>query len=181
MTKRTKPKVFLGLLCVCKRMFSIFLLFLATLLLSSASVFSQQKNQKIISIDFKEYSLTRALHEINRLSGDLVNFREEVVMKELKKITLKRDDITVFEAVKACLEGTGLTCSQQGNGKILVGPKQETTMLTVSGRVVDERESYSRSDGTYPGNHSRGSHGWRGSLHDYRKTGGCVEILVYWL
>jgi hypothetical protein len=50
-------------------MFSIFLLFLATLLLSSASVFSQQKNQKIISIDFKEYSLTRALHEINRLSG----------------------------------------------------------------------------------------------------------------
>ena len=139
MTKRTKPKVFLGLLCVCKRMFSIFLLFLATLLLSSASVFSQQKNQKIISIDFKEYSLTRALHEINRLSGDLVNFREEVVMKELKKITLKRDDITVFEAVKACLEGTGLTCSQQGNGKILVGPKQETTMLTVSGRVVDEK------------------------------------------
>lgn len=137
MTKRTKPKVFLGLLCVCKRMFSIFLLFLATLLLSSASVFSQQKNQKIISIDFKEYSLTRALHEINRLSGDLVNFREEVVIKESKKITLKLDDITVFEAVKACLEGTGLTCSQQGNGKILVGPKQETTMLTVSGRVVD--------------------------------------------
>ena len=139
MTKRTKPKVFLGLLCVCKRMFSIFLLFLATLLLSSASVFSQQKNQKIISIDFKEYSLTRALHEINRLSGDLVNFREEVVIKESKKITLKLDDITVFEAVKACLEGTGLTCSQQGNGKILVGPKQETTMLTVSGRVVDEK------------------------------------------
>ena len=101
MKKRTKPKVFLGLLCASKKSFSVFFTLLATLLLCSASLFSQQKNQKIISIDFKDVSVLRALHEINRLGGNLVTFREEVVMKETKKITLKRENVSVFDAVKA--------------------------------------------------------------------------------
>ena len=138
MKKRTKPKVFSGLLCTCGKSFSVFSLFVA-LLLGSASLLAQQANQKTISIDFKDFSVLRALHEINRLGGNVVTFREEVVMKEAKKITLKRENITVFEAVKACLEGTGLTCSQQANGKILVGPKQESNLLKVSGRIVDEK------------------------------------------
>ena len=139
MKKRTKPKVFSGLLCTCKRSFSVFSLFLAVLLLCSASLLAQQANQKTISIDFKDFSVLRALHEINQLSGNLVNFREEVVMKETKKITLKRENITVLEAVKACLEGTGLVCKQQDNGKILIGPKEEPNLLTVKGKVVDEK------------------------------------------
>ena len=139
MKKRTKPKVFSRLLCTCKRSFSVFSLFVALLLLGSASLLAQQANQKTISFDFKDFSVLRALHEINRLGGNVVTFREEVVMKEAKKITLKRENITVFEAVKACLEGTGLTCSQQANGKILVGPKQESNLLKVSGRIVDEK------------------------------------------
>ncbi len=138
MKKRTKPKVFSGLLCTCGKSFSVFSLFVA-LLLGSASLLAQQANQKTISIDFKDFSVLRALHEINRLGGNVVTFREEVVMKEAKKITLKRENITVFEAVKACLEGTGLTCSQQANGKILVGPKQASNLLKVSGRIVDEK------------------------------------------
>ena len=68
-----------------------------------------------------------------------MTFREEVVMKEIKKITLKRENITVFEAIKVCLEGTGLVCSQQANGRILVGPKQEVKISQVSGRIVDEK------------------------------------------
>ncbi|MBC5621409.1 SusC/RagA family TonB-linked outer membrane protein [Butyricimonas hominis] len=138
MKKRTKPKVFSGLLCTCGKSFSVFSLFVA-LLLGSASLLAQQANQKTISIDFKDFSVLRALHEINRLGGNVVTFREEVVMKEAKKITLKRENTTVFEAVKACLEGTGLTCSQQANGKILVGPKQESNLLKISGRIVDEK------------------------------------------
>ena len=138
MKKRTKPKVFSGLLCTCGKSFSVFSLFVA-LLLGSVSLLAQQANQKTISIDFKDFSVLRALHEINQLGGNMVTFREEVVMKEAKKITLKRENITVFEAVKACLEGTGLTCSQQANGKILVGPKQESTLIQVSGRIVDEK------------------------------------------
>ncbi|WP_303180696.1 TonB-dependent receptor [uncultured Butyricimonas sp.] len=138
MKKRTKPKVFSGLLCTYRRAFSVFSLFVV-LLLGSASLLAQQANQKTISFDFKDFSVLRALHEINQLGGNVVTFREEVVMKEAKKITLKREKITVFEAVKACLEGTGLTCSQQANGKILVGPKQESTLIQVSGRIVDEK------------------------------------------
>ena len=139
MKKRTKPKVFLGLLCTCKRSFSVFSLFLAVLLLCSASLLGQQTNRKTISFDFKDFSVLRALHEINRLGGNVVTFREEVVMKETKKITLKRENITVFEAIKVCLEGTGLVCSQQANGRILVGPKQEVKISQVSGRIVDEK------------------------------------------
>lgn len=139
MKKRTKPKVFLGLLCTCKRSFSVFSLFLAVLLLCSASLLGQQTNRKTISFDFKDFSVLRALHEINRLGGNVVTFREEVVMKETKKITLKQENITVFEAIKVCLEGTGLVCSQQANGRILVGPKQEVKISQVSGRIVDEK------------------------------------------
>lgn len=139
MKKKTKPKVFSGLLCTCKRSFSVFLLFLAVQLLCPVSLLAQQVNQKTISIDFKDFSVLRALHEINQLGGNLVTFREEVVIKETKKITLKRENITVLEAVKACLEGTELVCKQQDNGKILIGPKEESNLLTVKGKVVDEK------------------------------------------
>lgn len=141
MVKRTKPKVFNGLSCVHSRKFRIFLFFLIAAILPSVTLIGQQKKQKTISIDFKDYTVIRALHEINTRSGDMVVFREEVVTKEKKRITLKRDDITVFDAVKACLEGTNLTCEQQANGKILVAEKQEkeVKLITVSGKVVDEK------------------------------------------
>ena len=139
MKKRTKPKVFLGLSYAIKRSFSIFSLFLVVLLLSSVSLLGQKKNQKMISIDFKDVSVLRALHEINRLGDNLVNFREEVVMKEMKKITVKRENVTVLEAVKACLEGTGLICSQQESGKILVALKEDDKSFLVKGKVVDDK------------------------------------------
>lgn len=142
MVKRTKPKVFNGLSCVHSRKFRIFLFFLIGSLLPSVAVMGQQTKQKTISIDFKDFTVIHALHEINVLSGDMVVFREEIVSKETKRVTLKRDNITVLEAVKACLEGTNLTCEQQANGKILVAEKQvkkEVNIVTVTGRVVDDK------------------------------------------
>lgn len=139
MKKRTKPKAFLGFLHACKKMCNIFLLFLGVFLFSSVSLFSQQKDQKTISVDFKDISVLHALYEINRLGGNLVTFREEVVVKESKRITLKQENVTVFQAVKACLEGTGLVCTQQENGKILVGPKNEKEIFKVSGKITDEK------------------------------------------
>ena len=121
MKKKTKPKVFSGLLCAYRRLFSFFLLFLPMLFGGVASLLAQQAETKTISIHFEDFSVLRALHEINRLGGNVVTFREEVAMKESKKITLKRENITVLEAVKICLENTGLVYSQQPNGKILVG------------------------------------------------------------
>lgn len=120
-------------------MCNIFLLFLGVFLFSSVSLFSQQKDQKTISVDFKDISVLHALYEINRLGGNLVTFREEVVVKESKRITLKQENVTVFQAVKACLEGTGLVCTQQENGKILVGPKNEKEIFKVSGKITDEK------------------------------------------
>ena len=139
MKKRMKPKVFSGLLCTHGKWLNVFSLFLAIMLFSSTWVLGQQKAVGTISVDFKDFSVLRALHEINRLSGNLVTFNEGTVIKEQKKITLKLENVTVLKAVQACLEGTGLICKQQANGKILVGPKEESKLLNVTGRIVDEK------------------------------------------
>ncbi len=120
-------------------MFKHFLLFFIAVLVCPALLSAQQTSQKTISLDFKDVSVAQALHEINQRGGHPVTFREELAVKETKKITLKRDNITVWEAVKICLEGTGLTCTQQENGKILVGPKQAEELLKITGRVVDDK------------------------------------------
>ena len=137
MKKRLKTKVFLGLSCTCQKLCSVFTLLLVMLLVGSESLFAQRA-AKVITIDFKDMSVMHALYEINRLGGEVLNFRKESVMKETKKITLKRENITVFEAVKACLEGTGLQCSEQSNGRILIGAKEESSLMTLTGSVVDE-------------------------------------------
>lgn len=139
MKKRTEPKVFSGLLCTYGKWFNVFLLFLAITISSSTWVLGQQTASRTISVDLKDVSILRALHEINQLGGNLVTFNEETVMKEQKKVTLKLTNVTVLKAVQACLEGTQLTCKEQANGKILVGPKEEPKFAQVTGKVVDEK------------------------------------------
>lgn len=142
MKKGKKPKVFWELL---RRNRSCFVLFLVGMIAFLSPVVSQaqQTNGKIISIRLQDASVLQALHEINRLSGNQVTFMEAVVKNEKKKITLVRENILVLEAVKACLEGTGLTCSQQSNGKILVSPKpkmKKEETVTVTGFVLDHNK-----------------------------------------
>ena len=139
MKKRTEPKVFSGLLCTYGKWFNVFLLFLAITISSSTWVLGQPTASRTISVDLKDVSVLRALHEINQLGGNLVTFNEETVMKEQKKVTLKLTNVTVLKAVQTCLEGTQLTCKQQENGKILVGPKEEPKFAQVTGKVVDEK------------------------------------------
>lgn len=106
------------------------------------SLFAQQANKKIISINLKEVSVLQALHEINRLSGNQVTFMEAVVKNEKKKITLSRKNVLVLEVVKACLEGTGLTCTQRENGKIFVSQQQvvKEKSRIVKGSVLDHNQ-----------------------------------------
>ena len=139
MKKRTEPKVFSGLLCTYGKLFNVFSLFFAITLSSSTWVLGQQTTSRTISVDLNDVSVLRALHEINQLGGNLVTFNEETVMKEQKKVTLKLTNVTVLKAVQACLEGTQLTCKEQANRKILVGPKEEPKFAQVTGKVVDER------------------------------------------
>lgn len=139
MKKRTEPKVFSGLLCTYGKLFNVFSLFFAITLSSSTWVLGQQTTSRTISVDLNDVSVLRALHEINQLGGNLVTFNEETVMKEQKKVTLKLTNVTVLKAVQACLEGTQLTCKEQANRKILVGPKEEPKFAQVTGKVVDEK------------------------------------------
>ena len=138
MEKKTKPKVLRELLCTCKRTFKLSLLLFAVFSVSTGPSWGQANQKKTISLDFKDYTVLQALQAINRLSGDLVNFQEELVRKETKRVTLKRDDVSVFDAVKFVLEGTNLECKEQENGRIMVGEKT-LRLVDVSGRVVDEK------------------------------------------
>lgn len=138
MKKRTKPKFFWEFSCTCKRLFSFFSLLLAMSILFSGSLSAQGKAEKRISIHLEEVSVLQALYEINLLCGNIVSYKEEEVMKEKKKVTLKLEKVTVLKAVETCLEGTGLVCKQQSNGKIIVGPRQEVKSLTITGVVMDK-------------------------------------------
>ena len=118
-------------------MFKLSLLLFAMLGVSALQL-RGQTNEKTISVDFKDRTVLQALQTINSLCGDMVSYQEELVAKETKRVTLKRDNISVLEAVRLVLEGTKLECKQQPNGKILVGPKS-VELIEVSGRVVDEK------------------------------------------
>ena len=123
-------------------MFSISLLLLVTLFAAHPSAQGQNTSDRVISFNLKDVTVLQALNEINQLCGDMVIFRKEIVEKETKRVTLKEDNILVFDAVKAILEGTKLMCTRQSSGKILVGPKpdeESEATLSVSGRVLDEK------------------------------------------
>lgn len=138
MRKRTKPKVFVGLLCAGKNMFKLSLIFFAALCVSSISLRGQTQNPRTISLELKNVSIFQALKTINELSGGMVSFQEEIVKMETKLVTLSEKNITVLEAVTFVLKNTKLECKEQPNGKILVGPKT-MKLAEVTGRVVDEK------------------------------------------
>ena len=142
MRKKTKPKVFQELLRTGTRIFSISLLLLVVQIVAHSSAQGQDTGQRVISLNLKDVSVLQALNEVNQASGDMVIFRKEIVEKETKRVTLKADNILVFDAVKSILEGTKLMCTRQSSGKILVGPKPDEgkeASLSVSGRVLDEK------------------------------------------
>ena len=125
-------------MCASRSMFKLSLLLFVVLGVSSGALRGQTQ-EKTISVDFKDRTVLQALQTINSLCGDRVSYQEELVAKETKRVTLKRDNITVLEAVRLVLEGTKLECKQQPNGKILIGPKTAAELIEVSGRVVDEK------------------------------------------
>ena len=142
MRKKTKPKVFQELLRTGTRIFSISLLLLVVQIVAHSPAQGQDTGQRVISLNLKDVSVLQALNEVNQASGDMVIFRKEIVEKETKRVTLKADNILVFDAVKSILEGTKLMCTRQSSGKILVGPKPDEgkeASLSVSGRVLDEK------------------------------------------
>ena len=142
MRKRTKPKVLQGLLCMRKRMFRISLFSFAICGMSLLPLVMQAQETRTVSIDFNNQTVLQALQTINRLSGNVVNFQEEIVAKETKKVSLQREQIPVWEAVRLVLEGTALECRQSPNGKILVGQKNlsREEIKKITGTVLDSRK-----------------------------------------
>lgn len=141
MRKRTKPKVLQGLLCMRKRMFRISLFSFAVCGMSLLPLVMQAQETRTVSIDFNNQTVLQALQTINRLIGNVVNFQKEVVAKENKRITLQREHIAVWEAVRLVLEGTALECRQEPNGKILVGQKNLSREgIKITGTVSDKHK-----------------------------------------
>ena len=72
--------------------------------ISAAPPLWQQK----ISMEVKNESLDRTLKQLSGLSGYYILYKSEDVA-HVKDVTLSLKDVTVEEALKKCLQGTGLT------------------------------------------------------------------------
>lgn len=136
MKKNYKTKVFCRLSVMRVAFCSILLLSLNAFWISS-SVYGQQ-NVKRISLKQEQVSVLDALREINRLSDNMVVFKKEEVEKETKRVTIDLKDVTVLDAVKACVESTNLTCVEYA-GRVVVTPKKEALSLTITGVVRDDK------------------------------------------
>lgn len=75
-----------------------------------------------ISLKVKDVSVIEALRKVNELCGNKVIFKNEEVEKETTKVTLNLTDVTVMEAVTACIINTKLRCTVRGK-EIVVGPR----------------------------------------------------------
>lgn len=134
MKKNDSEKSFLWLSRRCMVLiYSMILLFVLTDLFP-LEAYAQQR-LKVFSLKLEQSSVLDALLEINRLSGNEVVFRKEEVEFEKRRVTLDLKDVSTLQAVRACLENTGLTCIEK-EGKVVVMRKNS---VTITGKVTDEK------------------------------------------
>ena len=135
MKKNYKTKVFCGLSTKCSMLFCSILLVTITSAFMSSSVYGQVT--KRISLKLDQVSVLDALREINKSGDNVVLFKKEEVERETRKVKVDLRNVTVLEAVKACLENTGLSCVEY-EGKVIVTPRKAPTSVTVTGIVRDD-------------------------------------------
>ncbi|MFO3726258.1 SusC/RagA family TonB-linked outer membrane protein [Butyricimonas muris] len=115
--------------------------FLLVLSLTSvhATTFSQQK----VSLDVKNETLLHVLDILQEQSGYTFLFSSEDV-KEIKGISLQANDADLFDVLKKCLNGTGISFQvterlvvlRKGLEESAVAPQQKS--IRVVGKVTDE-------------------------------------------
>ena len=115
--------------------------FLLVLSLTSvhATTFSQQK----VSLDVKNETLLHVLDILQEQSGFTFLFSSEDV-KEIKGISLQANDADLFDVLKKCLNGTGISFQvterlvvlRKGLEESAVAPQQKS--IRVVGKVTDE-------------------------------------------
>lgn len=101
--------------------FSLIIHTIGLLLIAFILPLTLQAQTKVISLKVKDVSVIEALRKVNELCDNEVIFKNEEVEKETVKVTLNLKDVTVFEAVTACIINTKLQCAARG-GEIVVGP-----------------------------------------------------------
>lgn len=89
--------------------------------LAMVSTAAQLQSQRI-SLKLNNATVLHALHEINRISGNQVLFKNDEIQKETSSVTVDLKDITVLEAVGAVLrKSTNLSHTVKGD-VIVVSP-----------------------------------------------------------
>lgn len=135
MKKNYKTKKFCRLSIKCSMLLcSILILGIASTF--TGSVVYGQKAVQRFPLKLESVSVLDALREINRLSGNSVIFKKEEVEKETKRVTVDLKDVITLEAVRACLAGTKLSCTES-DGKVVVIPEKEQKAKIVSGIISD--------------------------------------------
>ena len=163
--QKNETESLLGLfVAFAKRMFSIFY-FLATLLLSSLPLFLASRRIRKLSPLISRSTVWRVLYMRSIAWVGTWSISGRKLSWKSWKDYLETGWYHGFRGGEGLFEGTGLTCSSKGMVRLSWGRNRKQTMLDCFRSGCWREKGISiRSDGTYPGNHSRGSHGWRGSF-----------------
>jgi len=135
MTKTAKQKAFCKFSVAYRMLVSGFLLWSFTIAFMNTPVYGQ--SAKRVSLKLNEATVLEALREINRLSDNIVVFKKEEVEKETVKMTVDLKEVTVDQALRACLANTKLTIESFA-GKWVVKPVlSKNDFIRITGVVKD--------------------------------------------
>lgn len=134
-------KLFLCLMLVC---FSTSLFYESANASSFDTAQPQSANSKKVSLDITKRPLSYVLSEIKKQTGLGYGFRDVKSDDRTEQFSIRVRDASVGEALNTLLKGTNYTF-EINNGIIVIGnkanrtPGDESNIITVGGRVTDEK------------------------------------------
>lgn len=128
--------MFCALSCVREGLFRMILAWCMVLFITGGGAYGQAEQEKI-TLKVTNATVLDALHEVNRLSGNLVLFLKEEVERVNVRVSVDVKNLSLLETVKKIIEKTSLACVEK-NGRVVVTP-EERKPITVRGLVTDQR------------------------------------------
>ncbi len=113
---------------------------LVCLLLGGISVYAQNVSSKKVTLDLKDTPFIEVLLNIQKQTG--VNFAyEKTQLEKFKPLTISVQQMPLEDVLKTILKGTGFTYKITGNNIAIIREEAKPTvnLITVSGRIVDEK------------------------------------------
>jgi TonB-dependent receptor len=108
-------------------------------MLLAANAKSQNLDQIKVNLSLKEASIQESLLLLQRKSGIRISFFDDVLQKEVKRVTLKNSSISAGDALRKILSGTKLNYRLVQDFVIIDAKPIPLKPGRISGKIVDDR------------------------------------------